>query len=320
MNLFKKGFILLLVVIMSISSLAGCSSSKNDLQNELDSKEKENTETEVSYPITIKDDFENEVVLEKEPLRILSLAPNNTEILFALGLNERIVGVSNFCDYPEEAATKEKIGDAWNINVEKIIELNPDVVFQYGSIDEAISTQLIEAGIKIVSYEPDSIQEVTNLILEIGKITNKMNEANNLAKNINDRKEEIVNKLKDADTVKVFYEIWNEPLMAAGPGSFIDEYITILKGENIAYDAEGKYPQFNVEVLIERNPDFYLSSNDVETKTLESIKNRDGYEDINAIKNDKVYLLDGNIMSRPGPRVIDALELVAKTIHPEIFK
>lgn len=314
-NIRNKKIIILLTLILTLTTVVGCENS-NKVEDNKESKTKiENS----AYPLEIEDQFNNKVKIEKEPKRIVSLAPSHTEILYSLGLGDKIVGVTSFCDYPEEAKEKDKIGNFEGVNIEKIIELEPDLVVQYGKGNKEVNNKIKEAGISIVSYEPESIDEVIDTINEIGKITGKEDEAKKVTEDMKSKKEEVLNKVKNVEKVKVFYEIWHDPLSAAGPGSFMDELINLSGGENIAKDAKGGYSEFNEEELIERNPDVYLAAEDPE-KTVESIKSRAGYDAMNAVKNNRVYLLEPNIVSRPGPRIVEALELVAKTLHPDLFK
>ena len=314
-NIRNKKIIILLTLILTLTTVVGCENS-NKVEDNKESKTKiENS----AYPLEIEDQFNNKVKIEKEPKRIVSLAPSHTEILYSLGLGDKIVGVTSFCDYPEEAKEKDKIGNFEGVNIEKIIELEPDLVVQYGKGNKEVNNKIKEAGISIVSYEPESIDEVIDTINEIGKITGKEDEAKKVTEDMKSKKEEVLNKVKNVEKVKVFYEIWHDPLNAAGPGSFMDELINLSGGENIAKDAKGGYSEFNEEELIERNPDVYLAAEDPE-KTVESIKSRAGYDAMNAVKNNRVYLLEPNIVSRPGPRIVEALELVAKTLHPDLFK
>lgn len=316
----NKFLLLLLVLLLALTVFTGC--GKEPIEDNLDNGEEHIVEesNDSSYPMEVEDQFGNTVTFEKKPESIVTLAPSHTEILFSLGLGDKIVGVTDFCDYPEEAKEKEKVGSYTEINIEKIIELNPDLVVQYGPGDEDITASLRDAGINILCYEPESIDDVIDVIDKLGKVTDTVEQAESIVNEMNDKKEEIVNKVKDSEKVKVFYEIWHDPLMAAGPGSFMDELINLAGGENIAADAEGEYPQFDIEQLIERDPQVYLAAQDSEEKTVESIKARPGFENISAVKNDNVYLLEPNIVSRPGPRIIEALEMVAKAIHPELFK
>ncbi|SET32572.1 iron complex transport system substrate-binding protein [Natronincola peptidivorans] len=282
------------------------------------------------FPREVTDGLGNKVVIEKQPEKIISAVPSHTEILFALGLEDKIIGVSEFCDYPIEALEKEEIGGYKTLNIEKIIELSPDIILVYGNGDEEAIAQIKASGITIARYEPESIEDILEAILSIGEITGMEMEAKAIVNELTERRDEVLAKVKTVDTVKVFYEIWHEPLMAAGPGSFMDELILLAGGENIAGDAEGAYPIFSIEALVERNPEVYLMPADhvvdfynmTEEEKLEKINQvtiRPGYTEISAVKNNRIELLEPNIVSRPGVRIIEALESVARAIHPELF-
>jgi len=318
---------LILALLMLISITVACS-EKNDLDNDTnieDINQKKNNELVENddFPVEVEDKFGNKEVLDKEPMRIISLAPSNTEILFALGLGDRVVGVTSFCDYPEEAKSKEIVGDYSGHNLERIIELEPDLVLVYGPGDEEENIILRDAGIKVLCFMSETMDEIMRDIEIIGKATGKKAEAEEIINSIKEKRDYILEKVKDAEEVTVFYEIWHDPLMGAGKGSFMDELITLAGGKNIAYDTDGAYPQYDLEQLIERDPQVYLASKDSDDKTIESIKLRPGYDAISAIKNDRIYLFKGNeanLVSRPGTRIGEALEVVAKAIHPELFE
>lgn len=322
-----KNIALFLSLMLILLAVVGCTPKKEaneGLKVEgVEEKNQDSNEEVTNFPVKIEDNFGNKVTLEKEPMKIVSLAPNNTEVLFALGLGDRVVGVTSYCDYPEEAKAKEIVGDFEGNNLEKIVELNPDLVLVYGAGNEEDNKVLKDAGIKVLGFMPETIDAVIKDIETVGKATGKNKEAAELVEAMNNKKNEILEKVKGQEEVKVFYEIWHDPLMAAGKGSFMDELITLAGGKNIAEDAEGAYPQYDLEQLVERDPEVYLTAQDMPDKTVESIKVRPGYEDISAIKNDRVYVFEGNeanVVSRPGPRIIEALEVVAKAIHPELFK
>jgi iron complex transport system substrate-binding protein len=316
----KKRIALFLVFALILISVAACTPKKVEEPEVPIVDEKPPIEEVGEYPVEITDDFGNMVKFEKAPDTIISLAPNNTEILFALGLGDKVVGVTSFCDYPEEALAVEKIGDFNGINLEKIIELNPDLVLNYGPGDVDDNARLKEAGIQMLAFLPESIDAVINTINTIGQATGSTEQSKELTNNMMAKKNEILVLVKGADKKKVFYEIWHDPLMAAGPGSFMDQLITLAGGTNIAENAEGDYAQYDLEQLIERNPEVYLTTADMPDKTPESMMARPGFENIEAMKTGNVHVLDANITSRSGPRVVEALELVAKAIHPELFK
>lgn len=325
-NIRKIGIYLLLILLVS-SLLVGCGSKKQVDEN-LQGENLGGEELGLDYPMEIRDPFGNLETIEEEPKKIVSLAPHNTEILFSLGLGEKVVGVTTYCDYPEEARAVEKIGSYGEFNLERIVELEPDLVLVYGRGNEDENKTLRNAGIKVLGFQPESIDEVIEDMRTLGRITGSNEEAVKLTNSMIEKKNEIIEKIRDEEKVRVFYEIWHEPLQAAGEGSFIGELLTLAGGENTGADGDieenmGGYPIFDLEQLIEKNPEVYLTSGNMPEKDIESIKDRPGYEEISAIKNNRIYIFEGdeaNIVSRPGPRIVEALEIIAKSIHPEIFK
>lgn len=318
----QKGLILVISMMLIMTMLIGCGKQPLD-------EVSQPGEIQENYPMTIVDGLGYSVTIEKLPERIISIAPSQTEILFSLGLEEKIVAVSDYCDYPVEALEKEKVGSSWGTNTERIIELEPDVVFVYGEGDLAAEEQLVAAGITIVKYMPETIGEILETIQSIGKITGTDGKALELIAEMESRRDAIIEKVKNQPSKRVFYQIWDEPLMTAGPGSFIDELIQLAGGENIAADVVGSYPQYSVEALVEKDPEIYLLPGYAENTMILSkadeevlinlIKSKPGYSEMTAVQNDRIHLLEPNIVSRPGTRIIDALELIAKAIHPEIF-
>jgi iron complex transport system substrate-binding protein len=304
----KRSLYLLLALLIIVGSISGCSSSTSPV---------EDNPQQVAETIEITDDFGKVITLEKPAEKIVSLAPSQTEILFAIGAGEKVVGVTTADDYPEEVKEIEKVGgfDGWNL--EMIIALEPDLVINYGQGSEEDNKRFEEAGIVVASFLPETIDDVMDTIEKIGVLTGNSDKAKEVVADMKSERDEIISKVKDLETKRVFYEVYNDPLMTAGPGSFIDELINLAGGENIAKDADSPYPQYDVEKLIEKNPEVYLIPDD-STTTLETLKERPGFENIDAIKNSQVYFLDADIVSRAGPRIIEGLEEIAKAIHPEI--
>lgn len=320
----KKISMLLAMMLILVGVVACANDTNNNGKDIVEPPVEDNVSDEDNvvrrYFISMEDGFGNRVEIEKAPERIISLAPSNTEILYALGLGEKIVGVTAFCDYPLEALDVEKIGDFNGVNFEKVIELEPDLIVNYGILEDDARKVYSDAGIPVLSFMPESIDEVIYTINQIAIATDSEDIGNDLVQSMEQHRDEIIAKIQDTDEVKVFYEVWHEPLMAAGAGSFVDGLINLANGINVASDAEGEYPNYDIEQLIENNPEVYLTANDLPEKTVESIEGRPGYEDIAAIKNGDVYLLDGNILSRPGPRIVEAFEIIAQKIHPEAFE
>lgn len=264
---------------------------------------------------TIIDFAGRKVTFEKIPERIISLAPSNTEILFALGLGDKIVGVTTFANYPKEALNKPRVGDV-NPNLEKIALQRPDVIFTMGGVEEAVS-KLARIGYKVVVIDPQNIDEIFTAIKMIGKITGTEAKAVEVIAGMQERINRVKEALKDAKTrPEVFYELWDDPLMTAGPGTFIDSLITMAGGRNVAGDLQQSWAQYSFEKLILADPDIYLVTWEDKSKVLE----RPGWENLTAIREGKVYTINQDLISRPGPRIVDALELLARFIHPEAFQ
>jgi iron complex transport system substrate-binding protein len=322
----KRKILSLIVVLVLIFTFVGCGNQEEvqeenqENQEELEENEEEQgeEENESQYPVNITDGYGREIEIEKPAEKIISLAPSMTETIFALGAGDRLVGVTTYCNYPEEAKEIDQVGDFEGPNLESVIEKNPDVVVALAMGDDEKS-KLEDAGITVFLQDPQNLDEVFDNIKKIGTILGLQEEAESLTSNMNAKKDSIVETVSNYDSKKVFYEVWSEPLMTAGPGSILDEMINLSNGENIAYDAESLYPEYSLELLIERNPEVYLTADDG-FKTVEDIKNREGYENITAIKENNIYMLHPDIVSRTGPRIIEGLEMIAQAIHPEAFQ
>ncbi|MCP4160390.1 MAG: cobalamin-binding protein, partial [Deltaproteobacteria bacterium] len=199
------------------------------------------------------------------PQRIISLSPSTTETLFAIGAGDQVVGVTEYCDFPAEAASREKVGgySAKTISIETIISLNPDLVIAGVAAHQPIADTLRDAGIPVLSIEPKTIEDIQNTILELAIITGHETKGKEITKNISERLEFIekeISSLTIDQRISVFYEVWDAPLMTAGPGSFTGQMIEMAGGINIFSDASGDYPQISSEELISRNPKALVSS------------------------------------------------------------
>lgn len=265
-------------------------------------------------------------VIEPDNINIedkyISLSPSTTEVLFALGLGDNIVGVTEYCNYPEEALDKDKVGGYSDVNLEKVLELEPNIVFYADNISPK-DRQLIEkAGIETFDFKSETVQEVLTEILEVGKITEKEKESQEIVDEINMGIKNIEEKTKGLEKPKVFYEIWHDPLQTVGKGSFLDDIIDVAGGYNIARNIEdinSAYIIVQNEFVIQENPEFYFLGEDTGLDLMD-IKSRVGYDSIDAVENSNVYFLDPDIMLRPGPRVLEALETVSHIIYSDIYQ
>ena len=271
-------------------------------------------QTPVDY---VFDDLGRLVAINGTPQRIISLAPSNTEILFALCLGDKVVGVTDWCDYPPEAQEIEKVMGYSTPNIEKIIALNPDLILAgYGNPIEVVNT-LDGLGLTVFGIKTTDLDDLLNDIKTVGEITDKEVEAQALTS-------EMASKIKAVTDVtseleqrpRVFYIIWNDPLQTAGSGTFIHELIEKGGGVNICGNITG-YPIISIEEVIARNPEVIITSS--WPGVYEWAMNETALNATDARQNNRVFVCDDNLAQRPGPRLVDGLEWFAHFIHPEIF-
>jgi len=291
--------------------------------------EQQQAQINESMTVTLVDSMGNVVTLTEPPERIVSLAPSNTEILFAIGAGDNVVGVTDYCNYPYnftawiEAGNMTSIGSYWGPSSEPIVELEPDLVLATSASNDAATT-LRNLGYNVLVIEGHTIGDIFQEILLVGQATYKNTEASALVNEMRGRIDAVTAQLADATTTpKVYYELWYEPLQTAGPDTFIDEVITLAGGENIFKNATEPWPQVSSEAIIAENPDViifgdtYMSGSVSATK--ESISSRSGWDVITAVQNDALYSIEDDIINRNGPRVVDAIEAIAQMCHPDIF-
>lgn len=274
------------------------------------------------FPLTITDNLNREVTILRQPERIISLAPANTEILFALELGEKVVGVTNICNYPPQVQEKQNIGDYDNPNLEKIIELEPDLILaSHGNPTELID-QLEELNYTVVGLNSKNVDDIISSISMVGKITGKVIEAARLTEEMEARIEAVLSEtssLVENNRPRVLYVVWYKPLWTAGSGTFIDELIQKAGGINIAGDIAG-WPQMNLETVLAKNPQVIIVGEGHPSGLVETVKNEEVLWKTDAFEYKQIYIIDADIVSRTGPRIVDALEEMARIIHPELFK
>jgi len=316
----KQLRLLILALLLVVGGLAACSSAEgNDPAN---NNGVENNVEEASFPVTVTDGNGEEFTMEKEPETIVSLMPSNTEIAYALGLGEKMLAGSDFDNYPEEALELEKIGGL-ELNTEAIVALEPDLVLAHpGNPIEGIE-QLQEAGLTIyVVKDATNFDEVYESIEAVAKVTGSTQKATEIIDNMKNDLAKIEDKAKaitEDERKSVFVEISPAPeIYAPGKGTFEQAIIDIIQADNIV--TEDGWVMLNEEAVIEGNPDVIVVTYDFVENVEEEIKARDGWQDITAVKEDKIILLDPDLVSRPGPRLVEGALELAKAIYPDVFK
>jgi iron complex transport system substrate-binding protein len=275
---------------------------------------------EQSAGIAVIDDYGRTIELKGTPKRIVSTAPTPTEILFAVGAGNLVVGVDDYSDYPAEAANLTKVG-SFELNVEAILSLKPDLVVSSDLVPMAQLDLLEQQGIPYMILAARTLDDVFKDLKMVGVITGHIQQADVLVDQLEARVDAVKAKTL-ADNVskpKVYLEFY--PLWTYGPGSFGDDLIKLAGGTNIAGNTSAEYVPLTDEFVIAQNPDIivYTVGTNYNGTTPETIAARPGWSGISAVVNGKVYSIDDNLVSRYGPRIVDALEQLAGIIHPELF-
>ncbi|MFJ7832217.1 ABC transporter substrate-binding protein [Peribacillus sp. NPDC097197] len=311
----RSSWIALLMVALF---LTGCAS--NDDQKSIEKKDPATTEEVKSYTVT--DDSGKEITFDKVPETVVSLQPSNTEILYALGVGNKVIGATDFDNYPEEAKDVERVSDSMTINSEKIISLKPDAIIAYTIGDEAALKPLEDAGIPIfIIKSAVTFDDVYSDIDQIAKVMGVTDQGEDLVKNIKKQIKDVEEKVASVDSKeKTYFEISPSPeIYTAGAETFQQEILASAGIENIFADQKG-WAKIADEEVVKRNPDAIITTVGYVDNAVDEIKSRKGWKDVSAVKEDQVYQLSEDVMSRPGPRIGEAVELTAKTIYPQLFK
>jgi iron complex transport system substrate-binding protein len=280
----------------------------------------------VAEAIVLTDGLGREVTLDAPATSIVTLAPSNTEILFALGAGDTLIGRDEFSDYPPEALDVTSIGSLYpSVNAEAVVALEPDLVLAAGVTNPDDVQKLEDLGLTVYATQFDvTIDDIYEDIVNVGILVGKEAEAEALVQDLKDRVEAVETTAATAtEKPVVFYEVDatepNKP-WTAGTGTFIDTLITGAGGTN-AGGGTADYFQMSIEELVVQNPDvIVLGSATYGGQTPELVAARPGWETITAVQNNTIYTFDDNLISRPGPRIVDGLEQLAKLIHPELFE
>ena len=322
----KTGFLWLsLIVAVSILILpfAGCTSSQPQTVTVEDTVTKTVTATatitETVEVLKIIDDLGREVIITGIPSKIVSIAPSNTEILFALGLGEKVYGVTDHCNYPQQATEKEKVGGFTEIDIEKIITMNPDLILAEDMHKYEVIPALEQLGFTVVTLVPHNLREVMDSIELIGSITGTQDKAAQIVADMQGRIKaitDITNGLTEAQKTKVLYVLWHEPIMSVGSDTRIHELIEKAGGINIAAVAGEGYPTLQLEEIININPGVIIVDSDA---SLQFILNESRLSQVDAITNNRVYSINPDLTNRPTPRIVEALEIMAKLLQPALF-
>ncbi len=278
-----------------------------------------------TFLVEVTDQAGRVVRIEKMPEKIISLAPSNTEIVFALGLADRLVGVREFCDYPEAAKDKPKIGGFSTVDIEKVVAIEPDLILATNIHQKEVIPALERFGLTVLILDPQTLDEVMEAITLIGKGTGEQEAADQLVAEMSNRIKAVTDKtdnLPEAQRPRAFYVVWHEPLMTVGSDTRIHELIRLAGGINIAQEIGEGYPTMSLEAVIQANPQVIVAGSGMGKGAdlpFQFVATESRLKDVAARINNRVYEINTDLIGRPGPRIVEALEQLAKMIHPEIF-
>jgi iron complex transport system substrate-binding protein len=291
------------------------------------------------------DDYLAVTNLKVHPKRIVSLSPSSTEILFAVGAGPKVVGVTDYCNYPYslkariEADELTRVGGYWNPSIETIVALKPDLVLvstakckvktneckvnckRRCEITAQVAAQLRSLGLNVLTLGPHSMNDVLDNILLVGRESGNAAEASNLVEKLRQRIDTVAKKSKAmSHRPKVYFEVWNDPYVSVSSGTWIGDVINLAGGANIFGEAVSEWPIIDPEDIIQRNPDIIVFPVIPGVPrfwgSFEDVKKRLGWKSTNAVRNGNLYEIPRDFISRPGPRLVEALEMLEKIIHP----
>ena len=313
--------------MLAILTACGTDSNSNDVSQ--DEAADEGTDAVIeevaeAFPVTITDDAGREVTIESEPQSIVSIQTSNTEILYALGVGERMIGVSDYCNYPEEALSVQKVGGQ-DMDAELILSLLPDIVFvttYHHDTHGNILKQYEEAGITVVvTGSASTFDDVYKTMGMIAQATGTSDKADEIVDDMKDRRAAVEEKAKGiTDTKKVWVEVSPAPdIFTTGQNTFMHEMLEAINATNAAEDQDG-WVKMTEEEIVQLNPDVIITTYGYYVDNpAEQVLARDGWAEVAAIKNEQVFDVDSDTVTRPGPRLIEGVETLAKIIYPEVF-
>lgn len=323
---FKK-ICLFVVLIASLLVIAGCATPPAPTTIPPTTMPQPTAAPTATQPdgMTITDSTGRAVTLAGVPARIISLAPSNTEIVCALGACDKLIGIDQFSDFPAQVKDLPKVSDGFNPSYEQIVAAKPDLVLVAAISSPDVAQKLDELKLPalVIGNASSSFDTVKQDILLVGKAIGAEANATQVTTAMDAKLAELKTKLAQAKTKpRVFWELdGTDPSkpFTPGPGTFVNEIIAIAAGENIASKADSPYVQINAEEVIQSNPEVIILSDAAYGVSPASVGQRPGWDGIAAVKDNKVFPIDDNLVSRPGPRIVDGLEAAARLIHPELF-
>lgn len=270
----------------------------------------------------VTDGIGRQMIVPDDPIRVVALAPSITEIVFALGQEQRLVGVARFSDYPQQALRIPQVGSFIQPDIERIITLNPDICMAVKDGNPRVLAERLESlGIPVYAVNPLDLGSIMTMVLQIGDLLNAGDRARIIVSDMKSRVDRVRERVvKTAHRPGVFFQIGISPIVSVGKGTFIHELIQMAGGKNLCADYSS-YPRLSREQVVALSPDVLVITTMHQGISIEQVRSEwSAWPQIPAIRDGRIAIVDSNIFDRPTPRQVDALEQLVRVIHPEIFK
>ncbi len=269
----------------------------------------------------IRDDLGETFSFSSIPMRVISLAPSNTEMLFALGVGNRIVGVTEYCNYPLEANSINKVAGFNTVNLEKVAQVRPELILAIRGNDMESLRSLRQLGIPVFSFDIQNLDQVSSALRRLGALLGVENRANTIADSLESRVRLVRREIKDVpDKPKVMWGFWGDPIYTAGAKTMIDDVIETAGGKNMGRLAKGAWPQISLETVVQWAPDVIITTHVPGgvghlLNEVNRLRETDGWKLIPAVQSGRIHYVEADWLLRPGPRLVDALQSVAHLLH-----
>ncbi|MGQ9645739.1 MAG: ABC transporter substrate-binding protein [Thermodesulfobacteriota bacterium] len=269
-----------------------------------------------------KDEVGREVIVPFPPKKIVSLAPNVTEILFGLGLDREIIGVSIHCNFPEKAKSKVQVGSYISLDFERIVSLKPDLIIATGAGNTRDMVERLDRlGFSTYVIFPRNFEDVLRSIGHVGQVVDRKKEATEIIQKMKRRKQRVTDLIRGLPKPRVFLQIGEAPMVTVGQNSFADDLIRLAGGDNVAENEKAMYPRFGMEEVLKVSPEVILiSSMNPRGNYQKVLQEWSRWKTIPAVRNGRIHLIDSDLIDRPSPRIIEGLEEMARILHPERFR
>lgn len=309
-----------LLAVLALTVLAGCGSSSTAASSSASPAASSAPSAAASSagPITVTDDSGYQVTLSAPATRVVSLAPANTEMAYAIGGGSEMVAGTSYDDYPAAALKLPKIGNFSSPSVEKIVSFKPNLVLAAGGIQAGLRNQIEKLGIAVFVVNPQTLAQTMADLQKMGQLMGVSAQADKVVASMQAAITAVTQKVAGLSKPTVFFEVYPQPLMTAGKGTFINDIITLAGGVNIGAAAGSGYPNFSSEVLFKDNPDFYIAPIG-SMSSPGQISTRPGYNQLKAVKEKHILIIPDDLILRPGPRLVQGLDAIARELHPGAF-